>query len=61
MTFYKASHLVRHLRPAESDYGLENALIALPVCRVSPVSQDLLLIYCPAPSAQTNITRHLRP
>lgn len=48
---------VRLLRPAEFDYGVEAALIALPVCRVSAVSQDLLLIYWPAPSAQTNITR----
>lgn len=61
MAFYKASHLLCHLRPAESDYGVENALIALPVCRVSAVSQDLLLIYWPASSAQTNITRPLRP
>lgn len=59
MTFYKVKCLakVSHLRPAASNYGVERPLIALPVCRVSAVSQDSLLIYWPVPSAQTNITR----
>lgn len=59
MTFHTVKCLTKlsHLRPAESNYGVERALIALPVCRLSAVSQDLRMIYEPAPSAQTNITR----
>lgn len=44
--------------PAESNYGSERLLIALPVSRLSAASQDWCLIYWAAPSAQANITAH---
>lgn len=59
MTFHKVKCLaeVSHPGPSGSNYTVEAALIALPVCGPGAVSQDLLVIYWPTPSGQTNITR----